>query len=244
MIGFILLAILAILAIVAVAFAIAILRYLFEIGFRLLIATAIVLGTGLVGGVTASQLGYDGGLSGLAVAALTVVPALLIVWARRGPVLGKLGRQRAKAPGPAIAEASSSKPIEQTLGLKDAAVLSSAWEDAQRLAPRDALDEDRNACAKFLASFAASADCEPAAIELATMIRRHVPGLVSETRTVVDGADEDERREIIDAMVADLRQVGSDARAALADQHLAARERLGIRRTLFAARAAERRRWQ
>ena len=36
------------------------------------------------------------------------------------------------------------------------------------------------------------------------MIRRHVPGLVSETRAVLDGADEDERREIIGAMVAAL----------------------------------------
>jgi hypothetical protein len=232
----------AILAIVAVALAIAILRYLLEIGLRLLLASAIVLCSGLAGGAIASQHGYDGGQSGVVVAALTVIPALLIVWAWRGSVSDRLGRRIAKAPRPVFID-DTAKPIEQMLALEDSGMLSTAWADAQRLAPRDALDEDRNACAKFLASFAASADCDPAAIELATMIRRHVPALVSETHAVVDGANEEERSEIIDAMVADLRQVGIDARAALADQHLAARERLGIRRNLFAARAAKRRGW-
>ncbi len=235
---------LAILAIVGLALAVAMLRFLVEIGLRLLIAAAIVLCAGLVGGAIASQHGYDGGLSGLAVAALTVIPALLIVWTWRGSVSARLDKRGAKAPRPALPDGSVGKAVEQTLVLEDAVELGSAWEEAQRLAPRDALDEDRNACAKFLASFTASADCDPAAIELATTIRRHVPGLVSETRAVVNGANEHERREVIKTLIADLRQVGSDARAALAGQHILARERLGIRRTLFAARAAERRGWQ
>lgn len=130
-------------------------------------------------------------------------------------------------------------PIERALGLKDAEKLATAWRDAENLTGSSILGEPREACAQFLASFEKTDDYDLQAIDLTTFIRRHVPGIVSDTKAVLDGADAVERHEAMAAMVTELQSLGQDARQALSRRHLAARERLDIRRSRFAARASE-----
>ena len=48
-------------------------------------------------------------------------------------------------------------------------------------------------------------NCDLQAIELATFLRRHVPGIVSDTKAVLDGADAVERHEVVTAMGTELR---------------------------------------
>ena len=221
--------------VVAAALVVTLLRFLFEIVSRLLLAAALAMSAGIIGGAIAAQNGYDGGLSGLAVGGLALVPLLVAIWRWRGPVAKRLkGRGPAAAPIP-LAQIS----IERSMGLNNAEKLATAWLDAENLTGRGTLSEPREACAQFLASFERADDCDIQAAELATFIRRHVPGLVSDIQVVLDGADALERLEALDGMVTELQRLGHDARQALSRRHIAARERLHIRRSRFAARASE-----
>ncbi len=227
--------ILLVVGVVAAALVISLLRFLFEIVVRLLLAVALAMSVGVLGGAIAAYNGYDGGLSGLAVGLVALIPSLVAIWRWRGTVAERLkGRAPVPAPGPL-----QQIPIERTLGLEDAEKLATAWLDAENLAGSNILGEPREACAQFLAAFEKAHDCDLQAIELATFIRRHVPGIVSDTKAVLDGADAVEGHEALAAMVTELQSLGHDAREALSRRHLAARERLDIRRSRFAARASE-----
>ncbi len=218
----------------------AILRAIIDLMARLILAASAAIAVGVGAGVIAMQSGADGMTVGILVVLLAFLPALLVV----GRWRNRTGKAMDAEPSHTVPGVELSpipaKPIERTLFLRDADSLANAWDDALRMAPGEALGDDREICARFLASFEATADIDPAATDLATFIRRHVPGLVAETRAVVEGAERDEQCEAIAAMVANLRQVTGDARAALASRHVTARERLGARRIRFAMRAAER----
>ena len=227
--------ILLVVGVVAAALVISVLRFLFEIVVRLLLAVALAMSVGVLGGAIAAYNGYDGGLSGLAVGLVALIPSLVAFWRWRGTVAERLN---GRAPV-AAAVPLQQIPIERTLGLKDAENLATAWLDAENLAGRSILGEPREACAQFLAAFENAHDCDLQAIELATFIRRHVPGIVSDTKAVLYGADAVEGPEALAAMVTELQSLGHDAQEALSRRHLAARERLDIRRARFAARASE-----
>lgn len=230
---------LLVVGVVAAALAITLLRFLFEIVVRLLLAVALAISVGVIGGAIAAYNGYDGGLSGLAVGFLALIPSLVAIWSWRGTVADRLkGRAPVAAPSVALIPLPQT-PIERSLGLEDAEKLATAWLDAENLAGRSILGEPREACAQFLAAFEKADDCDLQAIELATLIRRHVPGIVSDTKAVLDGADAVERLEALAAMVTELQSLGHDAQEAFSRRHLAARERLDIRRSRFAARASE-----
>ena len=228
-----------IVGVVAAALVVTLLRFLFEIVSRVFLAAALAMSAAIIGGAIAAYNGYDGGLSGLFVGLFALIPSLVAIWHWRGTVAERL-KGRAPAAAPFIAPIPLVQiPIERSLGLKNAEKLATAWLSAENLTGCGTLSEPREACAQFLASFERADDCDIQAVELATFIRRHVPGLVSDTEVVLDRAEAVEKQQALAAMVTDLQSLGHDARQALSRRHIAARERLHIRRSRFAARASE-----
>lgn len=222
---------------------VAIVKAVVEFTVRLVLASGLTVTVALIAGFAGDHRGYDGPLIGGVTALLVFIPALIVVWTWRNSVWAKRNRQAKLELGKLDFSKPASLPIEQTLGLQNCVELAAAWDGAEQMAPRSALNTEREACARFLASFETEADCDPEAIELAIFLRQQVPGLVTETGLVLQGADEPERQEIINAMVNRFRKLGDDARDALAHRHVAARERLAIRQERFAMRESEQRGW-
>ena len=230
-------------AIMLIAFCIAIVMAIIEFALRLTLAAALSVFVGVVAGFSASRWGYDGPISGTVAALLTFIPAFVLVWRWRDSRWSKRSKSVAKQAPQAEICVPHKLPIEEDLGLENSADLVAAWDTAQQIAPRESFETDRERCARFLRMFDTSDDCGTEEIELAMFIRTHVPGLVSETQKVLNGADECEQDEAIAAMIAGLRQLGGDARVALENRHQAARERLSIRQERFAMRAADQKGW-
>ena len=226
-----------------IALFLAIVKAVFEFTVRLVLASGLTVTVALIAGFAGDYQGYDGPLVGGVTALLVFIPALIVVWTWRKSVWAKRNRQAKLELGKLDFSKPASLPIEQTLDLQNSAELAAAWDNAEQMAPRSALNTEREACARFLASFETEADCDPEAIELATFIRQQVPGLVTETGLVLKAADEPERQEITDLMVTRLRKLGDNARNSLAQRHFAARERLAIRQERFAMRESEQRGW-
>lgn len=220
----------AILFVAAVAIVVAVIELL----VRVTLATGLAVLCGCVAGIAADHLGADGMVAGVIVSLLAFVPALLSVWKWRnyranvsdGP---GAGTQR-------VIEVAPEIQIERKLGLTDAARLSAAWDKASQLALQSDLSRPRLHCARFLAAFEAEVDCDPANVELAMFIRRHVPGLVDETQAVLHDAVPEEREALLAALVADLKQLGEEACDASERRSGMASERLRIRRSHFARR--------
>ena len=73
-------------------------------------------------------------------------------------------------------------------------------------------------------------------LEAATLIRRHIPPLVEETRRACDGADQNEREAICQQLVAALESLGRRAQDLLDRQRTSAVEEVTIRHTHLASR--------
>lgn len=237
--------ILAICAVVFLCFlGLALLRIAIELTVRLVLATGLAISAGCVAGLAAFQLGADGIVAGFIVTLLAFVPAFLSVSAWRGTVSERLARRDAVTFEVAKPVSAETIPIEQQLALEGAERLSSAWDNASRLAPNYTLSTSREACAHFLARFEAEADCEPENVDLAVFIRRQVPALVDETQAVLNNIGRQERGNAIAGMVASLKQLGKEAAAKSERHSLLAEERLHLRQSHFARRKAANRDWQ
>ena len=217
-----------------VAAAVAIIKAVIELMIRVVLAAGLAALVGCIVGVAAAQWEADGIVAGVFVAFLAFVPALLSVWRWRsfranGPD-GRRGRTDR------VIEAAPEIPIERRLDLTDAARLSVAWDSASKLAPQRDLRRSRNACARFLAAFEAEADCDPANVELAVFIRRHVPSLVEDTQAALHNVAPEEREALVAGLVADLMQLGHEASDVSERRAAMARERLDIRRSHLARR--------
>lgn len=98
-------------SVVAAALVISLLRFLFEIVVRLLLAVALAISVGVLGGAIAAYNGYDGGLSGLAVGFVALVPSLVFICRWRGTVAERLkGRAPDVAPVPQSPDRTQMRP--------------------------------------------------------------------------------------------------------------------------------------
>ena len=219
---------------VLVVAAVAIIRAIIELMIRVALAAALAAIVGCIAGIVIAQWGADGIVAGVVVTLLAFVPTLSSVWKWRR--LAASGPDRRKAEPHRASEDASELQIERKLGLAHAARLAAAWNAASLLAPQSDLQKMREACARFLATFEAEADCDPANVELAVFIRRHVPSLVEDTQAVLRGASQEKREALVTGLVADLRQLGQEATDASERRSAIARNRLDIRRSHLARR--------
>lgn len=196
--------------------AVAIVMAVIELVVRLALGAGLAVATGVVVGVVAAQAGADGTMIGLFTAVLGFVPALLLVGRWRSSMCAphaRVVRELATIiPEPPI------DPYEQ------------AWATARGFAPTASLDGAREASARIFAFSEREGSLDPEIIDCATMLRRHVPALVSETEELLATADRAERQEAVAELIADLRNLGRDAADLLARQSLSAREKLAVRR--------------
>ena len=114
------------------------------------------------------------------------------------------------------------------------------WNDAARIAPEAGLDAPREACARFLKAAAAETLPDAGTTELAVLIRKQVPGLVRDTRAVMDLSPAAETADAIRFMLDELRALGDEAEDALAAMRLRAQEKLSVRRGRLSQRRIER----
>ena len=71
---------------------------------------------------------------------------------------------------------------------------------------------------------------DPDVLDCATVLRRHVPALVSETEALIATLSRVERSGAIKELVADLRALGAQAAEVLAHRESGVREKLTVRR--------------
>lgn len=71
---------------------------------------------------------------------------------------------------------------------------------------------------------------DPDILDCATVLRRHVPALVSETEVLIATLSRAERSGAIKELVADLLALGSQAAEVLAHRESGVREKLAVRR--------------
>lgn len=225
MLGIILL---AVFAIVGLAIMIALVRALVQLLLKLTLALAVSLLIAGSVGVVSAVLGHDGVLSGVLAWILALPLALVIVWRWRG----FFDDDRKPAKPPVIVKPTND--VEEMAGVSQSKPLADAWNRAELLAPNAGLHLARMACAHFLAVHESVPQPEPAAMDLALLIRRHVPGLVADVERVWAQATAVERQATVAEMVSDLHQIGDDAEAMLAELRQASRDQLKIRRARIA----------
>jgi hypothetical protein len=115
--------------------------------------------------------------------------------------------------------------------------LTQAWNSALALAPRDGerIVAARSACAR-LTELTEGEHGNPELIDCAVFVRRNVPELVATTQAVIVDADEAEKAELVEGLVADLVAIGQRAAAEmkragspLRDKHTALRAHVARR---------------
>lgn len=203
---------------VAVVFSlvVAIVMAIVELVLRVALGACLAIASGVVAGVAAEWLGWDGTLIGAAVATLGFVPAVLLVgrWRSSG-LQRKVAVKRSADPSPPVT------PLDPH---------GQAWTTACALAPTASLETARDASMQVLALSRAHALVDPDILDCATILRRHVPALVSETEALIATLSCDERSGAIRELVADLRALGAQAADVLARRKAGVREKLAVRR--------------
>ncbi len=194
----------------------AIVMVVIDIAVRLALGAGLAVAAGVFAGVAADGLGWDGTMSGVVVAVLGFVPALLLV-----------GRWRSSA---ALRHAKGGHPSEPLITVAPLDPYGQAWATARRLAPKAELKSTQVASARVLALAERDGAIDPEILDCATMLRRHVPALVSETEELLATANRAERDVAVDELIADLRKLGEQAADLLARQGFSAREKLAVRR--------------
>lgn len=129
--------------------------------------------------------------------------------------------------------------IEERFALAGAIDLRNAWDRAAQIAPDAALDEPREACARFLKAEPGAFAPDIAITELAVLIRKHVPGLVTETSRILDLTDDTKAEDAIRIMLDELRALGDEAKGAIEAMQLRAQEKLLVRRSRLSRRRAD-----
>lgn len=216
--------------------AVALLKLIVAFVVRVALAFLLSLSIGFVGAAIADHLFYNAVLVGFGLWFVSFPAALIMIWKWRGPLSDEFERPPVEKPSKPERPKLRDYDIERELGLVEAEALASAWRSAIALAPVAGLDTPRTSCARFLAAVEKSADNDPAALDTVVFVRRHVPGLVSETEAVLASADADERGELIASLVEDLHKLGRDCEEDLGQLHAAARDRLKVRRFRFRQR--------
>lgn len=232
--GFMLTALLTLIALLVLA---ALAKLVVELFVRLALGLVLSVGLGVASGIMSAQNGLDGPSVGTVLALIALLPCIVLVWRWRA------ARQSGGFVGKDLADNFTPDElvtsIEEQLGLADAAALRDAWDNAARIAPGAQLDAPREACAGFLKLATADALSHPEEIELAVLIRKHVPGLIDDTSAVLRLAPESDAEEAIRSMLDELQALGDEAMSALITLREEAEERLSIRKSRLSNRRLE-----
>ena len=212
-------------------------RLLVELFVRLTLGLILAIGLGIVSGMVSAENGFDGTFVGTVFALLALIPCVTFVSRWRGTRqeqgVRSCGRYSLLPLG------ASAVPIEERLELDDAAILPEAWERTGQLAPGSHLDTAREACARFLKAASESPVADMKIIDLAVLIRKHVPGLVADTRAVLDLSDDSKSGDAVQVMLNELHALGDEARDALAAMRDRAEEQLSVRQVRLSQRRME-----
>lgn len=201
---------------VVFSFVVAIVMAIVELALRIALGACLALAFGGVAGVAADTLGWDGTMVGVAVTTLGFVPAVLVVGRWRSS-----GSERKVAVKRSAGSSPSVTPLDPH---------GEAWATACALAPTASLETARDASMRVLALAEANGMVDPDVLDCATILRRHVPALVSETETLIATLSRAERVGAIKELAADLRALGAQAAEVLAHRELGMREKLAVRR--------------
>lgn len=188
-----------------------------ELLVRLVLTTALAILAGAVVGIVVALAGGDGTLAGSVTTVIAILPTLLLVnrW-----------RSTLATPLPSTEAAPIVEPSLMPLDEHER-----AWAIGRKFAPQGALDNAYAASQKLLQLVDRQDSIDPELIEHAVILRRHVPGLVDDTETVLANATTDERRIIAMAeLVKDLQMLGAAADALLKQRVASAQEQLKLRR--------------
>ena len=212
----------AILVVILLSFVAAIVLVVIEIVLRLALGAGLAIASGVFAGLAADLLGWDGMISGVVVAVLGFVPALMLV-----------GRWRSSA---ALQHPKHGHRSERVINLAPLDPYEQAWATARRLAPKAEIKSAQDVSARVLALAERDGTIDPEILDCATRLRRHVPALVSETEELLATSGRAERKVAVDEMIDDLRMLGNQATDLLARRNLSTREKLAVRRArLFGA---------
>ena len=201
-------------------------RILVESFFRIVLGVLLALFLGLAGGLVSTGFGYDGFFVGTLLMFFIMIPCFIIVsrW--------RTVRRPKKLQGASVVASQSRKPrcgIEERLGIENEQELRDAWTNASLIVPDIDLSASREACARFLKAVSSTHITDAGMIELAVLIRKHVPGLTRDTEEVLRLADDAEAKVAIQQMLEGLKALGDDAENALNEIKKIAQERLVVR---------------
>ena len=201
-------------------------RILVELFVRIVLGVLLALALGLAGGLVSTDFGYDGFFVGTLLMVFIMIPCFVIVsrW--------RTVRRPKKLQGASVVAPQSRKPrcgIEERVGIENAQELWDAWTNASLIAPNIDLNASCEACARFLKAVSSLRITDAGMIELGVLIRKHVPGLISDTEEVLRLADDAEAKVAIQQMLEGLKALGDDAENALNEIKKIAQERLVVR---------------
>lgn len=201
-------------------------RILVELFVRIVLGVLLALALGLAGGLVSMDFGYDGFFVGTLLMFLIMIPCFKLVsrW--------RTVRKPKKMQGASVVAPQSRKPrpsIEERIGIESPQELRDAWAAASLIAPDIDLNASREACARFLKAVSSLRITDAGMIELGVLIRKHVPGLISDTEEVLRLADDAEAKVAIQQMLERLKALGDEAADALDEIKKIAQERLVVR---------------
>lgn len=201
-------------------------RILVELFVRTVLGVLFALFLGLAGGLVATDFGFDGFFVGTLLMVFIMIPCFKFVsrW--------RTARRPKKMQSASVVASQSRKPrpgIEERVGIENAQELRDAWTNASLIAPDVDLDASREACARFLKVVSSTHITDAGMIELAVLIRKHVPGLTRDTEEVLRFADDAEAKVAIQQMLEGLKALGDEATNALDGIKKIAQERLVVR---------------
>lgn len=217
-------------AIVVLALGILLLKALARLILVLFAAVAALfaaVGIGIAAGVVADNYeGIDGIATGLLVTALMFVPVVIFIWWRFGSL--------SQTPPSSISKVSV--PIRDTAATKLASdrslALQEAWQQAESLAPRQTtrLRRASQACDRLIARMSVGAGAfDSEWVDTRTLIERHIPALVVDTRSACDGADADKAKLLKNRLADQLEAIGHRAWELLERERLSAEDALIVR---------------
>lgn len=216
-----------------VLFALAIVFIVLEIALRLLMAFGIAIAVGAAIIAAEIMLGWPDGTG--VIAGLVSFPlAIMIVWQLRGPVGKRLeDRQpekfKVKPSSQKVGPPETIAPISQAEPAGDEEV-GKAWMMATNLEPHYAeeLNQARAFCGELLHRTAAANMFEPAILDHAALIRRHVPGLLDDLR-LAQGLEAEEVTAARSIIVKRLIEIGNKSSVLMERERERLRQALSVR---------------
>jgi hypothetical protein len=219
----------------------------------LIFASSAALAVGAVGTVLAGSAGADDAATvGFFTGTSALFPALLISWRKLNPFRSE---PRSSAIEPALPSkgsrasiasqiiAASPKSVEVVVPEpKGDEAVGAAWTAAALLVPElsERLSIARERCGSLLRIMGEDgAIWDDEWLKAATLIRRHIPPLVEETRRACDGADLDERQATCHKLVDQLVALGDLAQKLLERRRTSAIDAVAIRHTHIQSRLDE-----